>query len=192
VRRLDPRDVARRKGLPITAPARTLLDLATVLSPRTLERAFDEAMRMRIVNERLLRELLDRSPGRHGAKALTALLVRTEGPAFTRSEAEERLLALIRAARLPPPELNVRVRRHEVDFLWRDAGLVVEVDGFAYHSTRAAFERDRLRDAELEAMGLRVIRVTWRQIAEEPHALVARLAQARTRPHQGLSSGEWR
>jgi very-short-patch-repair endonuclease len=192
VRRLDPRDVARRDGLPVTAPARTLLDLAEVASLRTLERAFDEAVRIRLVSDSLLRDLLARSPGRRGAKVLRVLLERTDGPAFTRSEAEERLLALIRAARLPSPQLNVRVGPHEVDLLWQEAGLAVEVDGFAYHSTRTAFERDRLRDAELEAIGLRVVRVTWRQIAEEPHALVARLARALTRPRHGLSSGQWR
>lgn len=70
--------------------------------------------------------------------------------------------------------------------------LPAEVDGFAFHSTRAAFERDRLRDAELQARGLAVLRVTWRQIVDEPDALVARLARALTRPRERLSSGEWR
>ena len=99
-------------------------------------------------------------------------------PALTRSEAEERLLALVRAAGLPPTETNSRVGHHEVDFLWRAARLVVEVDGYAFHASRASFERDRLRDAELQAVGLRVMRVTWRQIVDEPLALVSRLAQA--------------
>jgi very-short-patch-repair endonuclease len=123
---------------------------------------------------------------------LRALLDRNEGPAFTRSEAEERLLALVRAARLPHPELNVRVSGHEVDFLWRDARLVVEVDGFANHRTRAAFEHDRLRDAQLQGAGLTVMRVTWRQIVAEPEALLARLALALRPPHQRLSSTQWR
>ena len=70
----------------------------------------------------------------------------------------------------------MRVAGYEVDFLWRDHKLVVEVDGFAYHATRTAFERDRARDATLQAAGYRVIRLTWRQIAAEPHAVVARLA----------------
>ena len=82
----------------------------------------------------------------------------------------------MRAARLPRPETNVRVAGYEVDFLWRDHKLVVEVDGFAFHATRAAFERDRARDATLQAAGYRVIRLTWRQLTDEPHAVVARLA----------------
>jgi very-short-patch-repair endonuclease len=107
-----------------------------------------------------------------------ALLDRDAKPALTRSEAEERLLALIRSAELPEPELNVRIGRHEVDFLWRDRGLVVEVDGFRYHSSRDAFERDRLRDAELGAQGFTVMRITWRQIVGSPEAVVARIAMA--------------
>ena len=72
----------------------------------------------------------------------------------------------------------MRIGRHEVDFLWSSQRLVVEVDGFTYHASRAAFERDRLRDAELQAAGYRVIRVTWLQIERRPLALTARLAQA--------------
>jgi very-short-patch-repair endonuclease len=70
----------------------------------------------------------------------------------------------------------VHVEGYEVDLLWREQRLIVEVDGFAYHSTRAAFERDRARDAALQAAGYRVVRLTWRQIIDEPHALVAQLA----------------
>jgi very-short-patch-repair endonuclease len=112
---------------------------------------------------------------RRGSRALRAAL---DGePALTRSEAERRLLALIRAARLPRPETNVRVEGYEVDFLWRPQRLIVEVDGFAYHSSRHAFERDRARDAALQAAGYRVVRFTWRQIAYDSHALVAQLSR---------------
>jgi very-short-patch-repair endonuclease len=95
---------------------------------------------------------------------------------MTRSEAEAEFLNLVRAARLPPPETNVRIGGYEVDFLWRDQRLVVEVDGFAYHGSRAAFERDRRKDADLQAAGLRTTRVTYRQIRHEPLALSANLA----------------
>ena len=97
---------------------------------------------------------------------------------LTRSEAEERFLALVRAAGLPAPEVNARILGHEVDFLWRDEGLVVEVDGFQFHSTRAAFERDRQRDAELQGAGLRVLRVTWRQVVDAPYATLTNLVRA--------------
>ena len=102
----------------------------------------------------------------------------TGTPALTRSEAEERLLTLIRSAELPAPETNIRIGRHEVDLVWRDQRLIVEVDGFRFHSSRSAFERDRRRDAELGTLGFRVMRVTWRQIVDEPQALIARLATA--------------
>ncbi len=102
-------------------------------------------------------------------------------PALTRSEAERRLLELLRAADVAPSDVNVRIGRHEVDLLWRDEQLIVEVDGFAYHASRAAFERDRLRDAELQAAGYRVVRVTWLQIEHRPEAVIARLAQALAR-----------
>jgi very-short-patch-repair endonuclease len=74
--------------------------------------------------------------------------------------------------------VNARVNHYEVDFLWREQRLIVEVDGYAYHGTRAAFERDRARDADLQARGYRVMRVTWRQLVDEPEALIARIAQA--------------
>jgi very-short-patch-repair endonuclease len=64
-----------------------------------------------------------------------------------------------------------------VDFLWRRHRLIVEIDGYRFHSSRSAFERDRRRDAELAAAGYQVIRVTWRQITEEPYSVVALLSQ---------------
>jgi very-short-patch-repair endonuclease len=102
---------------------------------------------------------------------------RTE-PALTRSEAERRLLELIRTAELPAPETNARIAGYEVDFVWHAQRLVVEVDGYAFHSMRSSFERDRRKDAELIARGWRVIRVTWRQLTEAPAALIATLATA--------------
>lgn len=97
---------------------------------------------------------------------------------LTRSEAERRLLALIRDAHLPVPETNVRVAGHEVDARWPRERLVVEVDGFAFHASRRSFERDRRRDLDLAAAGWRVVRVTWRQVTREPQVVVARLAAA--------------
>jgi very-short-patch-repair endonuclease len=100
----------------------------------------------------------------------------TPGAALTRSEAESRFLDLVRQARLPEPSANHRVEGMEVDFYWRRARLVVEVDGFAFHGSVRAFEADRRRDARLVAAGLRVLRVTWRQLTGEPLAVIARVA----------------
>ena len=175
VTRLHPGDVTRRANLPVTSPARTLLDLATRLTPRELARATEEAQIQRRVTPHSLNEQFARYPNHRGTAALRQH-TRTD-PAFTRSEAERRLLELIRAARLPEPHTNVKVAGHEVDLL-RARRLIAEVDGFAFHSTRAAFERDRLRDANLLAAGFRVIRITWRRLTREPEAVVAALAAA--------------
>jgi very-short-patch-repair endonuclease len=101
---------------------------------------------------------------------------------MTRSQAERRLLELIEQAGLPPPRTNVKVAGHEVDLHWPDHNLVVEFDSWTYHSTRAAFERDRRRDADLQLAGQRVMRVTHRQLSGEPIPLIARCAAALAAP----------
>lgn len=175
---LQRRDVRVVDGIRVTSAARTLLDLATVLPPSLLERAIAEAQVRGIARKRDLVDQLERNRGRRGTRALRQLLDLAGGPAFTRSAAERRLLRLVRAAELPTPEVNARVGGFEVDFVWRDQRLVVEIDGFTYHASRAAFERDRQRDSILAARGYTVIRVTWRQLVDAPEAVVARLATA--------------
>lgn len=174
---LDPRDVTKLERIPITRPARTLVDLAALLDRRELERALAEAYAKRRFTRAALGAVLNRAANAPGTAALRRALATDLAPALTRSEAEERLLGLIRKAGLPSPEVNARLERYEVDFLWPAERLVVEVDGFRYHSSRAAFERDRLRDAKLQAQGHRVMRVTWRQIIEAPEAVLVRIAQ---------------
>lgn len=155
--KLDEDEVTTRHGLRLTTPARTLRDLATILDPATLERAT------------------------HEAQVLGLIPPDTTRPGITRSEAERLLLALLRRAGLPPTKTNIKVENHEVDALYEQAGLVVEMDGYAFHRTRASFENDRHRDAVLLAAGYRVMRITWSQLTEEPEALVARLATALAR-----------
>ena len=92
---------------------------------------------------------------------------------FTRSEAERRLKQLCKAAGLPIPKTNARVAGHEVDAFWPAQKLIVEVDGWRYHRTRQAFERDRRKDAALTAAGNRVVRITWRRLTTEPLSLSA-------------------
>jgi very-short-patch-repair endonuclease len=164
----------------VSTPARTLLDLATVTSADDLARAVEEARVLRLVTDAGLRALLARHPRRAGTRALLHALAGE--PRMTRSEAERRLLALIRRAGLPLPETNVRVLGDEVDVLWRRQRLVVEIDGFGVHGTRAAFERDRARDARMMAAGYRVLRVTWRQLEDEPEKVVALLAGVLAQP----------
>ena len=140
------------------------------------DRAADEARVRRLVTDRSLNEQFSRYPRHPGRPRLERAVA--AGPRLTRSEAERLLLELIRAARLPEPLTNVRVGRHEVDFLWPSHRLVVEVDSYAVHSLRRSFENDRRRDAELIAAGYRVIRITWRQLTAERDATVATLAVA--------------
>lgn len=167
--------------VPITTPARTLLDLARVAGSRDLERAVARALRCELTTHGKLAELVDRYPKRRGVPALRALLRGDGGPDFTRSPAEDQFRELVSKAKLPAPATNQLVAGHEVDVVWPAGRVVVEVDGFAYHRTRSTFEKDRERDAELAAAGYRVLRVTWQQLAEEPTAVVARVAQSLAR-----------
>ena len=166
-------ETTERCGLPVTTPHQTLLDLAATASDRDLKRATTEAQVRRLIDPATL---LAGAAGRPGASRLRDLL--TQDPQRTRSVAEDRLLALIAKAGLPRPLTNARVAGHEVDVLWPRERLIVEMDGYAYHGNRLAFEHDRRRDAELAAAGYRVIRVTWRQLTREPEAVLVRLAQA--------------
>lgn len=181
VGRLEPRDLTRRHGVPITTPVRTLIDLGEVLGARDLERAYAEAVARRRVTHRLMRGAIRRDPTKPGAPAFHRLLEQEHEPAHTRSDLEDLLLGIVRTARLPEPRTNVWIGRFNVDAYWPASCLVVEVDSRTFHSSPAAFENDRARDATLAARGITVIRVTWRQIEEEAAVVVARIAQALVR-----------
>jgi very-short-patch-repair endonuclease len=142
-----------------------------------LERAFGEAHAQRLVTAREIEYLLERTGPRRGSRPLRDLLS-DNASGFTRSQAERLLRALIRSANLPMPRFNARVAGYEVDAVWPEQRLVVEVDGYAYHGHRAQFERDRRRDLALTAAGYRVIRVSWRQLTNETLALVAVISAA--------------
>lgn len=172
----DLEDATTVDGIPVTTPARTLCDLAGVVDRRTLEQALARAERRGLVDREQLAARLDRGAGRRGARVLRALLAGTPEAALTRSAAEERLLTLVRRAGLPAPETNAPIDGLEVDFLWRAHRIAVEVDGFAHHRSRAAFELDRQRDTQLAGRGVHVVRVTWRQIVDRPDMVLARLA----------------
>jgi very-short-patch-repair endonuclease len=177
-RTLPMTDLARRDGLPVTAPARTLLDYAETVGADELERALAQARVMRLLADGELEAQIARAAGRRGTRPLRILLQLEGGPAFTRSTAERKFLALLRRAAIPPPRCNAVVHGHEVDFLWTEQGLIVEIDGFAYHRTREAFEKDRRRDVTLQLAGYRVLRITWRTLHHEPEAVVAQIATA--------------
>ena len=117
--------------------------------------------------------LLARHPGSRGNAKLRLCLQRLGRTAgFTRSDLEEIFLPFLDRFGLPRPHLNARFQVGEewieVDCLWRDARLIVELDSRAAHETRAAFETDRDRDRRLQAVGWRVVRITWRQLQDDP------------------------
>jgi hypothetical protein len=172
VRALDPRDRTSRDGIPVTTVPRTLLDLAEVLPGDRLERAVEEADRLHLLHAKELSRMMERSPGRHGLKLLRAVLEAYRLPSHTRSELERAFLDVVQGAGLPPPTTNALVAGFEVDAVWLDRKVVVELDGFAYHGTRQAFERDRERDATLQIAGYRVLRLTWRRIRSDPAGVV--------------------
>jgi very-short-patch-repair endonuclease len=178
---LRPSEVATREGLTLTTPARTLVDLAALVPRRETARAMEAAIvRGLTTHDDLLAEI-HAAGRRRGAGALRASLAELEAPSLTRSEAERRLLALVRKAGLPHPVTNARLGRYEVDMLWPRERIVVEVDGYTFHSGRQAFERDRRRDVDLQLAGHRVLRITWRQIVREPHRVTATLGAALSR-----------
>jgi very-short-patch-repair endonuclease len=169
-------EVATREGIPVTTPARTLLDLATVLPRRQLERAMDEAERLNICNEDDLEAIVGEHRGRAGAGILGAMLRdHRAGATATRNDLEEKFLALCRRYRFPQPGVNVPLLDYVVDFLWPEACLVVEVDGRETHGTRRAFQADRDRDGRLAVAGYRVLRFTWWDVTRRPAVVADRV-----------------
>ena len=181
--RVEPDEVTVHRGIPVTTVARTLLDLAAVLPPPRLERAINEAELRHLTDTVPLAALVERHPHRPGVSTLRAILAELAavGATRTRSDLEDLFQAFLRRTALPTPELNAAVLIDgtwiEVDCLWRTERVLVELDGHAFHATRAAFESDRARDRRLQANGWRVVRVTWRQIHDEPQRLEADLLQ---------------
>lgn len=168
---VDRSEVAR---IPVTSPARTLLDLAGVLSLDRLSRDFEEADRLGLVRERAFRDLLERSHGHPGCGNLRTLVDEAYAIAPTRSELEHRFARLCASLDIEQPAYNVLVEGFTVDAFWPRQRLVVELLGKEYHYTRAAVERDRERVARLRLAGYEVLELTWRQVVGEPE-LVARL-----------------
>jgi very-short-patch-repair endonuclease len=174
-------EITGERDIPVTTVPRTLLDLAAVLDQRRVERAIEEAEARRLDDTLSLRDLVERYPGRRGTAIVRAILEAGQlGITYTRSDLEEAFLAFGRANSLPSPELNVAIevrpgRWVEADCVWRSQRIVVELDSRRFHGTRWAFERDRAKDRALSVAGWTVIRVTWRQLHDDPDRLAADL-----------------
>jgi very-short-patch-repair endonuclease len=176
---LHPAEKTRLHDIPVTTPARALLDFAeTRPDDRDLQRAFSEAQARKLITPRSIRWSLAQNQGRHGAKPLAELLHR----ALTQrsdSDLEELLLSLIRQANLPEPEMQVvLLGKYRVDFLWRNHNTVAEADGGAWHLSQQRRDNDNRRDSELRAAGYKVERFTDHELTYEPLAAIKRLTRA--------------
>lgn len=175
--RLDPSEWVLLDGLRVTTPARTIVDMAGELGDREMRRLVERAQDLHRFDPKEIRAILERHPRRPGSRALLDFIALLEPDADgARSHLERLFLPLVRKAGLPKPEVNVDIEGRERDFVWRRQRLVVEVDGYAYHSSREAMRTDRRRDRELTAALWRPARFTYEEVAFEPAATAAELA----------------
>ena len=172
-------------SIPVSTVPRTLLDLADVIDEPELERVFEEADRLGLLEMRALENVCARGYGRRGLKPLRRLIEEARAPEPSRSTLEDSVLALCRKYDLPSPQTNVEVLDHEVDAFWPQQKLMVEADSWSFHRHRAAFESDRTRDAAMQAAGYHVIRLTHRRLEREPACVAAELSRL-------LAAGEGR
>ena len=173
---LQDGDVTEVDGIPVTSLPWTVVDYAAIASRRQVRLVLEALERRLIYIGRELDELLDRTPNRKGVKTVRAAIADIKGPApWLQSQLEHAFRELIRTSDLPEPETNVLVEGELVDALWRHERVIVELDGFAFHKSRAQFETDRRRDAKLTVAGYRVLRITQHRLQHEPEAVLADL-----------------
>ncbi len=175
--RLHELDRSERAGIPVTTVARTLFDFAEVVDLRHLERAWEEADRLGLLQLRAVESVCERGYGRHALRPIRRLLAEARAPSYTRSPLEDRFAEFCREhlSDLPAPLTNVSILDHEADAYWPPQRLVVEMDSWEFHGHRAAFERDRARDAAMQAAGYRVIRFTHCQLETEAPRIATQL-----------------
>lgn len=179
---LAPDELDQVDEIRVTSVFRTLLDLAGALNARQLERAWKEVEVQRLTGPVPLAVMLDRHPTKSGAGSLRRLIAAATSASLTRSELEERFLALLEDGAVPCPRFNAALhlggRFFELDCLWEESRLIAELDGRGVHATAAAFQADRRRDRVLLAAGYRTIRITWEQLRTEPDRILADLRSA--------------
>lgn len=183
-------DAVLLKGIPVTSPARTIMDIAGDVSLRELEQALAIAERTRRNVRRELTDLLRTHAHHRGSAALRRLLdtIAASGtaPLYLRSTAEQSAWDLILELGLPLPLVNHRLLGMEVDFHWPELRLVLEVDGFEFHGGLEAFHRDRERDSALALAGHQVLRFTWRQLDKDRIRTAGALSAAIARREEML------
>ncbi len=184
--RLHPEDRTVRAGIPLTTVARTLFDLAEFVSLTRLESAWEEADRLNLLQLKAVEQVCERGYGRRALRPIRHLLAEARAAEITRSPLEDAFAAFCRKHRLPMPSFNTMALGYEVDALWPAQRLAAELDSWEFHSHRAAFERDRARDAALQAAGYRTIRITHRRLHNEPTTVLKQL-RALLRPNASPS-----
>jgi len=184
-RQLHEEDVTTVRGVPTTSPARTLVDLAPMLTAGQLQATLGEADRRRLLDVGATHRALRRLRTRHGQghqRLLAALDAHEQrGITLLRSELEERFLDLMIKARLPQPALNARAAGFQVDALWRDEHLVVELDGWAHHKERQAAAWDRDKTNRLQHAGYVVLRFMHGDLVHRPQEIAAQIRNALAR-----------
>jgi predicted transcriptional regulator of viral defense system len=185
---LDAADRTTLDAIPVTTVARTLVDLADTLAPDHLAKALSEAERLNVLDLTALEQARARTRGRRGSadRALRAALAEHAhlGATLTRSSLEDAFRALLRQAGLPAPRTNAALHGHEVDALWPDQRLVAELDGYAFHHGRRAFQDDRAKDAALAARGYLVVRFTHDDVVRRGGHVAATLRQLLAAPSE--------
>ncbi len=174
---LAPEDRELREGIPVTSLARTFLDVAATARPWHLQRMIERSEELRLFDLEPVESVLARNKGHHGSAPLRHAIALYKPAPFTRSSLERRFLDLVREAGLPRPATGFNEVGFELDVYWPDTRFAVELDVFETHGTRAAFERDRLRQEELKLAGIEMIRVTGTRLEREPAQVVQRIAR---------------
>lgn len=178
VRALAPDLRGEIEGIPVTTVPRLLVDLAAARDTHPLKRVWEEAQRLERLDVRAVTELCDRSPGRR-LRPLRALIASAVDAPNTRRELEGRFADLLqRCDDIPTPAFNVLVEGHTVDAVWLEQKVVVELDSKAYHWTDAAFERDRVRNNELQLAGYTILQITWKRLTKHPEAVADQVRRA--------------
>jgi hypothetical protein len=183
-------EVTTRDGIPITTVPRTLFDMAADHSVDVVEHGLRESERLRLYDALSLEHLLQRYPRRKGARTVRECLRRRRElpPGISREALEARFLVFLDRFGLPRPRLNAWItlgpHRYQVDCLWPEQKVIVELDGYETHGTWSAFQSDRDRDRRLLAAGYRGPRVTWHHLDETPGEIAAdlRTLLAHTQP----------